>query len=168
MHVALGLWAILAAIRWGDWKNWERYYPTMLYIACMGLLYQFFSLSYFSLWTINHDFFFNDSTAKLLHILLINPLSAFIFLSNYPKENNKIKKIQHYVKWCLIFLVTEWIGNYFSLITYHNGWTFGWSVLFVIVMFLMLRLHYLKKLVALPLSVFWIIFYLISLGYINF
>ena len=30
-QIAVSLAALLAAWRWSDWRNWKKYYPTILY-----------------------------------------------------------------------------------------------------------------------------------------
>ena len=38
MHLFLAILFLLVAIRWGDWRNWKRYYPTILFIIGSDLL----------------------------------------------------------------------------------------------------------------------------------
>ncbi|GGC76820.1 hypothetical protein GCM10007216_04170 [Thalassobacillus devorans] len=164
MHIAITIWVIVASIRWGDWKNWERYYSTMLYIASANLLYQFFAQKYFILWEVQEELFLNQSMVVMLHTFVINPLAAFIFLSNFPDRFRK--QIIHIIKWIIIFISVEWAGLNLGKITHSNGWNLGWSTFFVLVMLPMLVLHYKRKIWVLVVSVFFVLFYLYVFEYI--
>jgi hypothetical protein len=149
LHILISLWVLLASWRWGDWKNFKLYYPTMLYIALFNLLYVFFAHEFFHLWELKSDIG-NHTTTFLLHSFIINPFSAFLFLSNYPSKFKS--QILHTLKWIFLFLIVEWVGYKLGRIAYFNGWNFWWSVLFIMVMFPMLRLHYVKPVLTLFLS----------------
>jgi hypothetical protein len=148
----------------GDWRNWENYYPTMLYISLSTFLYEFISHSHFHLWELQEKPLLNLMNVHFLHNLILNPLVAFVYLSLYPSGHKK--QIIYTLKWILMFLLLEWIGEHFGILTYHNGWHFGWSTLFVIIMFPMVRLHHVHKLWALILSVFFAVFFLVVFDYI--
>ena len=163
IHFLLTAWVIVAAWKWGDWKNWDRYYPTLWYFTAMSLLYEFFANDYYRLWTLQPDFFFNHTTVVLIHTFVIYPLSGFIFLSNFPET--RAKQIVHYLKWIFIYIFLEWIGMLYGYITYENEWALGWSFFFVIIMFPMIRLHFVKKFTALGISIFWTVFFLVIFEY---
>nr|WP_239587503.1 CBO0543 family protein [Bacillus pakistanensis] len=99
-----------------------------------------------------------------VHNLIINPLIAMLFLSNYPSGFKR--QMIYTLKWMFLFLLVEWACEHFGLISYHNGWHFGWSFLFVMIMFPMVRLHHVHKLWALILSVICAVFYLIVFDYL--
>lgn len=164
MHIIFVIIVIFFSLIKGDWRNWEIYYPTMLYISLATFLYEFISHSHFHLWELQESHFFNLMNVHFLHNLIINPLLALVYLSNYPITLKK--QITYTLKWVFIFLLLEWIGNHLGLLTYHNGWHFGWSSFFVTIMFPMVRLHHTHKLRALGLSVLFVVFYLITFDYI--
>lgn len=155
--IALSLWK-------GDWKNWEDYYPTMLYVSLATFLYEFISHSHYHLWEIRKDSILNLMNVHFTHNLIINPFIAFIFLSHYP--NGMKKQLIYLLKWIFSFVVLEWIAEWLGVLSYHNGWHLGWSFLFVVIMFPMIRLHHVHKLRALVLSVFFAVFYLAVFDYI--
>ncbi|WP_299089585.1 hypothetical protein [uncultured Metabacillus sp.] len=72
----------------------------------------------------------------------------------------------YFLKWVVSFLVFEWIAEKYGLLFYDNGWSFGWSAIFVITMFPMVRLHHVNKPLALILSVFFAVFYLSVFDYL--
>lgn len=167
MHVTIGLAVLVASFKWANWKEWERYYPTILYIIALNLLYKFFALSKFHLWKLSsQDFFFNSHMGIMVwHIFIINTLLTFIYLSNFPEEELK-KKIVYILKWVLLFILIEILLLKSNHINYYHGWSLGWTAFFDLVMFSMLRLHYKKPLLAIVLSITNIFFYLVVFDYI--
>ncbi len=164
MHLILLIMVITYSLIKGDWKNWEKYYPTMLYISLSTFLYEFISHSHYQLWELQEDSLFNLMNVHFAHDLIINSLISFVYLSNFP--NSLKKQIAYTIKWILLFTVFEWVGVELGKITHHNGWHMGWSVLFNCVMFPMIRLHFMKPLYALILSVFFTLFYLFMFGFL--
>ncbi|MCC3646658.1 hypothetical protein LIS77_13540 [Cytobacillus firmus] len=150
MHCILVLLVSILSYIKGDWKNWERYYPTMLYISVASFIYEFISHSHFHLWELEKGLL-NLMGVHLLHNIIINPLIGFVFLSNYPSCLKN--KIFYYARWMFLFWAAEWLASRFHFISYHNGWNIWWSFQFVAIMFPMIRLHYIHKLRALFLSV---------------
>jgi len=140
----------VVALIWGDRKNWREYYPTMLYIAVGNLLYNYLTNNY-RLWVTNPDFtWMNHIRIEILYSLLLLPANAFLFLSKYPTK--RTAKIVYYSIWIGIYVAVEWFYYRTGRIEYHNGWNMWWSVVFNLVMFPMLRLHHLKPMLALGIS----------------
>lgn len=165
MHLVLVVIVILTSIRFADWKNWERYYPTMLYVSTSGLLYKYFAHSQFHLWKIEPSWIINThSLADIVHTFIINPLAAFMYLSNL--KIGFLKEVIHILKWAIIGISFEWIFWKFGLISFHHGWSLLWSFVFYCTMFAMLKLHFKHKIWALVLSIFFTLFYLIVFDYI--
>ncbi|NQX69460.1 hypothetical protein HQN90_25340 [Paenibacillus alba] len=159
------MWVLAAAWRWGDWKQFKQYYPTMLYISCLKLLYELFSHEAHYEWHLEPDFFLNYTGTVLLHTFLIYPLTAFLFLSNFPMTNT-LSKMSHILKWTLMYIIIELLGYKLGRITYHAGWNGWWSLVFDLNMFVMLRLHYIHLLWAMLLSLLCTLFYLFYFGYL--
>lgn len=164
MHILLLVIILFLSIKKGNWKDWELYYPTMLYISLSTILYEFISHSQFHLWELQEKKLLSQMNVHFLHALVINPLVAFIFLSNYPEEWSK--QLTYTLKWIIAFLIGEWFAKKFLLLHYHNGWHLGWSSLFLVIMFPMLRLHFLYKIWAISFSVFFVFFLLLVFNYI--
>ncbi|APH04724.1 CBO0543 family protein [Bacillus weihaiensis] len=164
MHIFYGALVLLLSIFKGDWKNWENYYPSMLYIALSTFVYEYIAHSHFHLWDFQKTNFLSIMNIHFIHNLLINPFVAFLFLSNYPKK--RMKKILYYAVWSVLFIIGEVICRQTGDIIYSNGWTIWWSALFVITMFPMVRLHHTRKLTALFLSILFCLFYLTVFDYI--
>lgn len=85
------------------------------------------------------------------------PATALIYLSRFP-EGSKWKQALYIFCWVLLYGANEWLDVKANLIKYYNGWSFGWSVFFNLVMLSILRVHYLKPLLAWLLSIGFIVF----------
>jgi hypothetical protein len=157
MHLVITVWALSAAWRWGDWRHWQNYHATMLYMSAMNLLYFYFCADYL-LWENKPDLGFSKTFVNLLYTFVVFPCTVLIFLSNYPR-NLKMQGF-YILKWVIIYIGVELIGALFGRISYQHGWNLGWSSLFVVVMFAMLRLHYKKPIIAYIFSVLIITFLL--------
>lgn len=146
MHLLLGLTTILAVWKWSDWRNWAQYHNTMLFVAFSNLLYNFICASYY-LWRLEPDVIPNYFLIELTYTLIVFPGTALLFLSNYPTK--PLKQVLHILKFVFIYFSAEWIiGVKMHRISYHFGWHLGWSLIFLLVMFPMIRLHYKNPLVA--------------------
>jgi hypothetical protein len=159
MHMAIAICAVISAGIWGDWRNWKRYYPTLLYILTVSMVYEFLTKEY-SIWKFKPDFLLNDTYVVFVYAVISVPFTVFIFLSRYP--SNWGKKILHYAWWTFVYIGVEWMLQKTGRITYEHKWSLWWSLIFDVIMFPMLRLHYKKPPVALVLSV------LIISGYMFF
>lgn len=154
MHIAITVWAILAAWHWGDWKNLNQYHATMLYMPFMNLFYLFLTSTY-PLWRLQPDLGLPFTIVVALYSFIVFPCTVLIYLSHYPDPPKK--QILHIIKWVVIYIGVEWVGNMLTRITYGHDWHLGWSFLFVLVMFPMLRLHYKKPILAYLVSFFVIV-----------
>ncbi|RTE10617.1 CBO0543 family protein [Paenibacillus whitsoniae] len=164
IHIAIALWAIFAALRWGDWKNFKDYYPTLLFVIACHLLYKVFAFDQHHIWRLQGEVFLNHLGAYLLHVFVILPMAIFVYLSTYPVT--WLKQCLHIIKWILIFVVVELIGWKYGRIAYHHGWTIWWSGLFNLNMFIVTRIHYKHYLWALPLGACCTFFFLIVFDYV--
>jgi len=161
LRIILSLIFIAACWRWGDLKNWRKYYPTILYMIINQLLYRFFVNGRYFLWRVENDFFLLNETFSFLFItFLIFPFMVMLFLANYPKTFNK--KLFHFLLWIVIALGIETGAYLAGRITYHHGWNIWWSVAFNISIFPMLRFHFVKPIPA------WIVSFLFAAFYIYY
>lgn len=150
MHILIIIIVIIAAWRWANWSRFHQFHATMLYITAMNLLYYFFTSDY-SLWSFQSIIGIPEHVLDLLHAFIVLPLSVIIFLSNVPETF--IQKMLYIAKWMFVYIVFEWIGSYMGAIDYDNGWSLDWSILFVLVMFPMLIVHYNRPFIAYGLSI---------------
>lgn len=135
--------------KFGDLKNWKLYYPTILYYFIGDLTHDLLTYNY-SLWLL-HGSNLRDTFLDYFLLLLIFPSIIILFLSNYPKKF--INQIIYIVVSTLIMSLIEAAANFTGLITYYHGWNIMWSVLFYLIMFPLLRLHFKKPLLVWPISI---------------
>ncbi len=155
MHIFITIWAVAAAWRWADWSRFREFHATMIYMPAMDLLYFYFTNDY-PLWTVQSHLGLPYTGIALLYTFIVFPCTVILFLSNYPDTVRK--QILHVGKWVMIYVGIEWIWLLLRFIKYDNGWSLGWSFLFVIVMFPMLLLHYKRPFPAYIASLIIIIF----------
>jgi hypothetical protein len=152
MHLALTLITIFATWRWGDWRNWKHYQPSMFYIATGGLLYEYLTRNY-TMWKFHADILYSHQIVVVVYALITMPLTILLFLSWYPSSTSWFVRIRYYVMWILFYIIAEHLLRNAGYISYENGWTFWYSLLFDLMMFPMIRLHSIKPGPALLLSV---------------
>jgi hypothetical protein len=151
-QVIISLICIIASVKKGDWGNFDRYYPTLLYLGIGNLSYEFIAHTNFHLWEITGNGKLSEVAVDFFYLFFIVIPAIFVYLSDYPSTRRE--RIFHILKWITIFTVTEWVGGtYFDAIAHHNRWNIWWSLLFNFIMFPMLRLHYLYYKRALVLSI---------------
>ncbi|MBU8916917.1 hypothetical protein BGM25_12840 [Bacillus sp. FJAT-29953] len=144
------LW-IIAAFKLGD-RDWKQYYPTILFSSLGNALYEIICYKY-QLWQMEPNGLPAAIIPMMLLILIGMPLSTWIFLSKYPFRKKLSIQAMYTCFYVVMFLVLEYLSIKLGAITYHHNWNLFWSGIFVIVMFLVLRIHYSKPLLALFISV---------------
>lgn len=140
----------LICLKWGDWKNWRKYYPTILYVIVWDLLYNFFTVNH-PLWRLEHPVL-KHTFSDLLIAFVIFPSSILLYLPYVPKRSI-VKQTLQIAFWTFLFSLVEAQTIALHTISYHNGWNFWWSVGFNAITFSMIRLHYENSLLAWPISV---------------
>jgi hypothetical protein len=158
MYILFCILYLIAMFIWGDWRNWKKYYSTILFFIIGDLLYNF--LLFNQPWWLFHDLILpNHSMVSIVCMFVAYPATVLIYLGRFPVEWKK--RSLWFLLWSAIYLTKEYINENLGFITYHNGWNFGWSVLFTGIIFLSLPVHFKKPLLAWALSVVIIIFFVI-------
>jgi hypothetical protein len=161
MHFIFNALFLIAGWKWGDWKRWRDYYPTILFFICGDFLHNFLLYNY-PMWTyeesiLGESILSNHTFISLMIMFVVYPSTILIYLGRFP--NTKGKQFLWYSLWVFIYSLTEFINyRYLSLIHHHNGWTIGWSILFNMIMFFMFWVHHKNPLLALGISAIWVIF----------
>jgi len=146
IDAVLPLIFIISAFLWGDWKNWTRYYPTILFVMLLDLFAGLMMYNH-PLWYFEETVILpNDTLTNLVIVFAMFPATVLIFLANYPKKWSK--QIVWILFWIVIFSLIEYIASQHGRTTYHNSWSFRWSVLFNCITFPVLRLHHSRPLLA--------------------
>lgn len=155
MHIAVFIFSVFAAWRWGDWKNWHKYHTTMLYVAVGNLLYNFIYQDHY-LWQLKPPMLFNSHfCGELFYTFIVFPGTALILLTNYPKA--PIKQVFRILKFVLIYIILEWIMQMLGTIVYNYGWSIWWSLAWNCLMFPIMVLHHKKPLAAYIASIVFVI-----------
>ncbi|KHD86079.1 CBO0543 family protein [Heyndrickxia ginsengihumi] len=145
MHIIYGLAWLLAAWKWGDWRNSSQYYPTFLFLSFWDLCYQFLLFNH-PMWIFNTSFdkrlLPNHTFIVLFRMFTIYLSTVLIFLHHFPNKG-LIKKILYILFFVLIYFGMELINHYgWKGISYHHGWNIYWSALLDTALFIALRIHF--------------------------
>ena len=163
MHLVLNAIFLVMGLKWGDWKNWRKYHATILFLWFGDLLYNVICYQYI-MWQYKESIFAetfltNHVIITLLIMFVSYPATVLIYLGRFPQK--KLKAVLWILFWVAIFSIIEFINlQFLDLITHHNGWSMTWSVIFNVMMFPMLWLHYKKPGTALLLSIPIVVFLL--------
>jgi hypothetical protein len=129
---------IIGAYKWGHWKNWKKYYPTMLFFGMGDLIY----VSVFHhnpLWKFPTNFLVPSLDELLLIFMVFFPTTIW-FLSNYPKK--PFAQIVYNAAWIALYMFIEVVDLKLGIIEYHNGWNLWWSLLHNTIQFPLIALHH--------------------------
>ncbi|WP_243357411.1 CBO0543 family protein [Bacillus litorisediminis] len=155
MQIIYPIVFFLISLKWGKWNNLKQYYPTMLFMVIGNLLYGFLFKDY-PMWRFEHTFeqelLPTRMSIEFLKSFTSFPILTFLFLSHYPEDQNRIKKVLYIVMWAFLFVLIEKISKWLGMISYHHGWNIWWSLFFDIVMFSILAIHYKRPIIAWILS----------------
>ncbi|CAM4355570.1 hypothetical protein L1N85_15110 [Paenibacillus alkaliterrae] len=161
MHFVYNALFLYAGIKWGDWRRWRDYYPTILFFICGDLLMNFLLYNY-SMWTYQETFFGeqilrNHTFISLMIMFIVYPSTILIYLGRFPQ--GRWKQALWVAFWTLLYSSMEYINlHYLHLIKHHNGWEMWWSVFFNVFMFLIIKIHYKHPLLAWGISIIMILF----------
>lgn len=144
MRLIIVLLFVFVAWRWGDWRNWHKYYPTIVFMIAVDLLHCILTYNH-PLWLF-HKTLPNHTLNSLLIMFTAFPATVLIYVSHYPRS--PIMKILYVTFWVFIYSGIEMSSYYFGGITYQNGWNLGFSVLLNVILFVLLRVHFYRPLLA--------------------
>ncbi len=146
-RIILVMIIIPACYKWGNWRNWKEYYPTMLYYIIGDLSYNVLFHDKM-LWEfrkmISHTF------SDYFDAFFIAPFAIIIFLTHFPVKLSKTLLYTFF--WACLFTLVEFLSYVLGYIIYANGWNIFWSFGIYYFLFLLLRVHYHKPLLTWPIS----------------
>ncbi|MEH7416075.1 hypothetical protein V7266_12400 [Neobacillus drentensis] len=159
--IGVSTW-ILAGLKWGDWKNFSKYYGTILYFILGDVLYYYLSYNH-RLWSLAPTWPIKSEFVCLTGEFIVFTSTILIFLGRYPCS--RFISLWWTALWVVIYTANEWILLKTDTIKYYHGWTILDSFLFNILLFCLLRLHYKKPsftfVISIPISI--ILIYLYSI-----
>lgn len=137
-HLTFGLFWIVIAYKWGDWRNWKKYYPTILFFWCGDILY--YSLfHHYPLWL-----YYSPGVpylfVEMFYKLMVSSSAVILFFTYYPGRPGK--QILYLFFWVALYTVMELGIHTMGYFPYFNGWSTWWSAFVNIIMFSTFKLHY--------------------------
>jgi hypothetical protein len=137
---------IFAVWKWADYRNWQKYHATMIFLSFISLVYAFISFSSgVFLWRAKPDLF-NSTVTEMMYSMILLPCTALLFLSGYPKDS--LKKAVYFLKYIFIYGIVEAVMSATGRMVYGNGWTIWLSVIFDCLMFPAIIIHYKHPIIA--------------------
>lgn len=151
MHILLLLLFILAGWKWGDWKNWRQYYPSILFFILGDLLYNYLLYNH-TMWQFHTSFdqfvLPNHTLISIAVAFISFPVKVLIYLGHFPENKSKFTQFMYIFAWVLFFTLFEFGALSLGILSHHNGWNLFTTFLFYFVIFVMLRLHQNRPLLA--------------------
>jgi hypothetical protein len=139
---------IVSTWKWGDLKNWRRYYPTLLFVMVINLSVAFITYHH-QLWVFNPDVLVSTETViELANTYIILPATVLLYLANYP-QSGYWKRCVYIVGWVFTYAAIEFVDTYYiGGISYAHGWKYSYSLPFDLAMFSIIRLHHVRPLLG--------------------
>jgi len=128
---------VITCYKWGDWRNWKSYYPTILFLIA-GDFIASFVFSAKPLWRYDATIF-SGTLTQLIVALIIYPCTVLTFLSSYKKTG--INKVVLITIWVCLFSLLEFLGIKYNYFSHYNGWSFPYSFVFDFILFSLLVVH---------------------------
>lgn len=147
---------------WGDWRNWKRYYSTILFFTLGDFIYLYLLSDAYPMWRYDPPAADKEMGLTNTHIsfsimAIKYPATVLVYLSHFP-QGKLMRKVMYYLGWIVLYVVNEIIDLHFGLIDYFNGWSLWWSAVFNAVMFFILKVHLEKPIFAWLLSAIFVVF----------
>lgn len=145
---ALSILILIVAYRYGDWRNWKKYYPTILFTISINLFSSVLTYDHW-LWHFKKTFLIPNHTIADIVIKITNfPAIVLIYLTQYPFKSKLIRQFAYIAIWVVIWTLIEYCFVLTKMMTFHNGWHILFSFLLWWVLFLTLRIHHTRPLWA--------------------
>jgi hypothetical protein len=150
--------------RFSDWRNWRKYYPTILFIILFSL-FTFVLTCDYPLW-LYHDTLFspNRMISEFRLDFLLFPAIILLYLTFYPYASGMLRQLTYIAIWGIVWSLIEAFYVFLKILTYHNGWNIWWTVVVWFTMFTLIAIHHRKPMLALLIHV---IFSLFAINYFN-
>ena len=94
-------WA-LVTLKWGGWKKWKTYYPTILFFIAGNFIHEYIVAAK-PLWSFAPDPFFSGMSEELITSLVIFPCTVILLFTFYPQFKTWTIKTLYICVWVLIY-----------------------------------------------------------------
>jgi hypothetical protein len=105
-HIIVMVLSVLVCYKLGDWRNWKKYYSTILFFIIGDYIYNILFHNKM-LWmyvapTLNH------TIVDMLIGVFVFPSTVMVFIPYYPK--GILKQAAYILLWVFIYAVVEYIA----------------------------------------------------------
>lgn len=145
MIILIAAGCTLACYKWGNWRKWREFYPTILFLIIGDLAYNFVFHDY-SLWC--YCGFINHTFSNLITMFFVFPPIVILVLTHWPQK--WFHQALYVFAWSIGSTLLEYASLRFGLFTHHNGWNIFWSFALYNIGYALLRLHHLRPLLTWP------------------
>ena len=137
-----------ACWKWGAWKRWREFYPTILFVIIGDLIYNFIFYN-FPLWEYNK--LINHTISDLFFAFFVYPSVVIVFLTRLP--SGFWKQAFYVLLWSLAYMALEYVSLLLGGIEYANGWTILWSLGLYLLGFTLIRVHWRHPFIVWPIAI---------------
>ncbi len=137
----------IACIKWGNWKRWKEFYPTILYTIIGNLTYGIL-FSNRMLWT--YDNLLNHTFGDMFYTFFVFPSAVILFLTFYP--SGLVKQGLYILIWTAVNTAVEYAGLLLRTFSHYYGWNIFWSAGLYFFAFILIALHTKHPLLVWPIS----------------
>ncbi|MGD6801268.1 CBO0543 family protein [Rossellomorea aquimaris] len=142
MHIVLTFTLLLFAFLKGNWREWEKYHLTIFYVIICNLLYNHIAQKKL-LWEYYPDFYPKSHIlVDILYSFINLPAITLLFLTFYPFTASLLVKVRFIAIWSGASFIIEYPFYKFERLLLQNGYEYWMDILFYIVMYSMIRLHF--------------------------
>lgn len=138
---------VILCFRFGAWRRWREYYSTYLYAVIGDLAYNFLFYDK-DLWV--YDKLISHTFSDFLVAVAVFPCAITLFLTYYPAK--RWKQAVYIFSWAALNTGVEYVSYQFGFILYYHNWNILWSMILYNIAFILVRIHYVKPLLAWPIS----------------
>jgi hypothetical protein len=143
-YFLISIFSIFACYKRGHWKQWDKYYSTILFFITGDTIYNILFQNNL-LWRYVSPVL-NHTIINMIIAFTVYPSTVLFFLPNHPK--GILRQLIHFFLWISLYISVEYISFCLGYFKYDNGWNTLCSVIFNIGLFPLLYLHYKKPLLA--------------------
>jgi len=161
--IFLSLFSIFICYKSGDWRNWRKYYSTILFFILGSLTCALLTYNH-PLW-VYKGVVINRTFTDLFFLITVYPCTMMMFIPHLPSKKTKI--IFHISIYVAVFTILEFIAVKLGYFTYYNGWNIWYTLIFNYIMFPILMIHYKKPMYAwiIALIIPHILFFILKIPY---
>jgi hypothetical protein len=146
VHLIISFLFFLVASKYGDWRNWRKYYATIQFLIMGDLIYNVVFINTKPLWmhkspSLGHTLINFVSWMPINYTCIV-----LVYLPHFPKTTVKI--ILYVLAWLISMILLEVILHYLKAIDYYNDWNIMWSSVNWAYLLILLKIHYHKPILA--------------------